>query len=363
MMLPTLFSAQSNTTATNFVSKGSVWKYLDNGSDQGTAWRATAFPDATWQSGPAPLGYGDANGIWPATTNSYGPDPNNKYVTTYYRRSFTVPTPSLLTNVIVNVQRDDGVLVYLNGSPIFTNNMPNAPLTYLTYASTVIGGVDETTFYPQAVSPSLFAVGTNVLAAEIHQANSNSSDIIFDLELNAQLLPSNQPPVVFAGPDQALALPMTATFLGLATDDGLPSPPGLLSITWSNVSGPGVVTFSNSNAPITTATFSATGVYQLRLTGNDGAAIRNDDVLVTVTNAPGPQINSASIIGTSPRTFICQFNALAGIPYTVQYRDSLATGTWLIMTNVPAQTSSQMIHILDPINLSARTRFYRVSTP
>lgn len=353
----------STFTATNLVSKGSVWKYLDNGSDQGTGWIAPAFPDGAWQSGPAPLGYGDANGIWPATTNGYGPDPNNKYVTTYYRRSFTVPTPSLLTNIIVSVQRDDGVLVYLNDTPIFTNNMPNPPINYLTYAPAVIGGADETMFYSQAVPVSLLIAGTNVLAAEIHQANASSSDIIFDLELSAQLQPPNQPPVIFGGPDQAIALPMTATFLGIATDDGLPSPPGLLSITWTNVSGPGIVTFSNSNAPITSATFSAPGIYQLRLTGNDGAVTRSDDVSVTVTNASAPQISSTAIVGTNPRTFRFQFNALAGIPYTVQYRDSLTTGSWLVMTNIPVLASSQIIQISDSISSGSKTRFYRLSIP
>ena len=41
------------------VAKGSVWKYLDNGSDQGTAWQLPSFDDTAWTSGTAPLGYGD----------------------------------------------------------------------------------------------------------------------------------------------------------------------------------------------------------------------------------------------------------------------------------------------------------------
>jgi len=59
-----------STIQTNLVTFGSIWKYLDNGSDQGTAWIAPAFPDGAWQSGTAPLGYGDANGVWPATAAS-----------------------------------------------------------------------------------------------------------------------------------------------------------------------------------------------------------------------------------------------------------------------------------------------------
>lgn len=351
-----------NTVPTNLVALGSVWKYLDNGSDQGTAWIAPAFPDGAWQSGPAPLGYGDANGVWPATTNSYGPDPNNKYVTTYYRRAFTVPNPALLSNLVAGVQRDDGVVVYLNGTPIFTNNMPT-PFNYLTNASTVINGSDETNLYLQVVSPSLLVSGANVLAAEIHQANATTSDSVFDFQLSATAPPANQPPLVSAGPDQAIALPMTCAFLGLASDDGLPSPPGLLSIAWSKLSGPGNVSFSNSNAPLTTATFSAGGIYQLRITGNDGAMIRTDDVTITVTNPPPPQINSVNLVGTNPRWFQLAFAALGGLPYTVQYRDSLTAGSWQVMTNIPPLPSTQLLQILDPINPAAKTRFYRLSTP
>jgi hypothetical protein len=35
----------------NLIPAGSVWKYLDNGSDQGTAWIATNFNDTLWASG------------------------------------------------------------------------------------------------------------------------------------------------------------------------------------------------------------------------------------------------------------------------------------------------------------------------
>jgi hypothetical protein len=43
------------------VSFGSAWRYLDNGSNQGTAWRSPTFVDTAWRSGPAQLGYGDGD--------------------------------------------------------------------------------------------------------------------------------------------------------------------------------------------------------------------------------------------------------------------------------------------------------------
>src|SRR6266446_2465142 len=107
----------------------------------------------------------------------------------------------------------------------------------------------------------------------------------------AQLLPvpppppapvANQAPVVNAGADQVITLPSIANLTGSATDDGQPNPPGVLTTTWSQVSGPGTVSFSNASALNSTATFSASGAYVLRLTVSDGALAASDDVAVTV---------------------------------------------------------------------------------
>jgi serine protease AprX len=92
----------------------------------------------------------------------------------------------------------------------------------------------------------------------------------------------NLAPVVNAGLDQVITLPSSANLTGVAIDDGQPNPPGVLTTTWSQVSGPGTVSFSNPSALNSTATFSASGVYVLRLTVSDGALAVSDDVAVTV---------------------------------------------------------------------------------
>src|SRR5207249_8873250 len=68
--------------------------------------------------------------------------------------------------------------------------------------------------------------------------------------------------------------------------DGLPT--GTLTTTWSKVSGPGTtVTFGNLNARSTTASFSTSGSYVLRLTASDGALSSSSDITITV-NPPAP---------------------------------------------------------------------------
>ena len=182
LALVLIWTSRSASVDTILVDKGSVWKYLDNGSNQGTAWRGSGFDDSGWQSGPAQLGYGDSD---EATVVSFGPDTSNKYVTTYFRRAFNVADPTLYQSLTLNLLRDDGAVVYLNGTEVFRSNMPSGAIAFNTFASLVIGGADESTYYTASISPTFLNAGSNVLAVEVHQANGTSSDISFDAQLIA----------------------------------------------------------------------------------------------------------------------------------------------------------------------------------
>ena len=71
LALSTLPASPARGTHPCSCPPGAVWRYLDNGSDQGTAWRAAAFNDTGWKSGAAELGYGDGD---EATVVGYGPN-------------------------------------------------------------------------------------------------------------------------------------------------------------------------------------------------------------------------------------------------------------------------------------------------
>jgi len=162
------------------VPAGSVWKYLDDGSNQGTLWRGTGFDDSAWSGGPAQLGYGDGD---EATVVSYGPDPNNRYVTTYFRHSFDVADPSQFNFLQLRLLRDDGAVLYLNGTEIQRSNMPAGTISYVTLASSTVSGAAEDAFNEYYVDSSDLVSGINVIAVEVNQRRVTSSDISFDLEV------------------------------------------------------------------------------------------------------------------------------------------------------------------------------------
>jgi hypothetical protein len=163
------------------VNKLSEWYYLDNGTDQGTAWRAPAFYEGNWNYGPGILGYSDPS----ATTLSFGPNSSNKYITYYFRKKFNVSNVAALTDTLIfNVMRDDGVLVYVNGIEVFRSNMPDTgTINYLTWAASTVDGAFERTYYSYAIPKSILVNGTNTVAVELHQRDGTSSDISFDMEI------------------------------------------------------------------------------------------------------------------------------------------------------------------------------------
>jgi hypothetical protein len=171
--------------ADSLVPLGSVWKYFDQGMDLGTAWRNPDVDDSGWKQGPAELGYGDGD---EATVVSFGPDANNKYRTTCFRRSFSVDDPRAYSGMTVRLIRDDGAVVYLNGGEVFRSNMPGGVINYSTFANNATD--DGKTFFSNPVAPGLLVPGRNVLAVEIHQDKVDSSDISFNLELSADRLPA-----------------------------------------------------------------------------------------------------------------------------------------------------------------------------
>jgi len=92
------------------------------------------------------------------------------------------------------------------------------------------------------------------------------------------LLPSGDdaPPSLAASVSEKLPL------FGSVHDEGLPRS-GKLTSAWTQVSGPGTVTFDNAAEPRTRVTFSAPGTYELVLSASDSELTAETRVRVNVT--------------------------------------------------------------------------------
>jgi hypothetical protein len=187
----TTFHSGTAGTLTLFARHGS-WRYYDGGDNGSAPWTTAAYAEPGWKTGNAEIGFGDGDEVTPLPSATA--DRKNTY---YFRKKFNVTNPADFTSVTLNLQRDDGAVVYLNGAEQWRSNMPAAPalITYATSASSAQSNADEDAFWPRTwtmeATPNLLQAGENIIAIEVHQISTSNSDISFNAELLA--IPSAPP--------------------------------------------------------------------------------------------------------------------------------------------------------------------------
>ena len=196
-------------STTPLIDVGSAWSYLADGSDQGviglgTNWFADpGYDDSSWVqpndagNNGGEYGYGDGDETTVIVCGPSAPDcssQDDNYITTFFRKDFTIAPGDAAQFVSLNVQlkRDDGAAVYINGTPVVLDNIAgilgDPILSSIGAAGTISNenAFDATTI--DLTSPQFSGLihdGVNVIAVEIHQASPASSDISFDLSLTA----------------------------------------------------------------------------------------------------------------------------------------------------------------------------------
>ncbi len=247
---------------TNLIPFGSAWKYLDNGSNQSTAWRAISFNDGTWKTGNGKFGYGITDA---ATTISYGSKASLKYITTYFRKTITIADAAAYTYYTASIKRDDGAVVYVNGVEVFRNNMPTGTISYTTKASNATdNGTANQTFNIKA---SAFVSGTNVIAVEIHQDKTNTPDMAFDLAIDGN----------------------------------------------SDLTAPAVVS-SNRQSPTATATSATTVTYRVTFSEKVTGVDATDFTVTTVTGSVSGTVasNGVAAVGTTGSIYDITVSSITG---------------------------------------------------
>ena len=195
--------------------------------------------------------------------------------------------------------------VSLDGT-VTDDGLPNPPAS-VTTAWSKMSGPGTVTFGNAALvdtTATFSAAGVYVLRLT---ADDSEKTAFSEVTITVNTSGSNAAPTVSAGSDDACTLPSGVSLDGTVSDDGLPNPPDSVTTTWSKTSGPGTVTFGSSSSVDTTATFSADGVYVLRLTADDSVLSAYDEVTITVNPSA---TNSAPTVFAGNDTSVVQPNAV-----------------------------------------------------
>jgi hypothetical protein len=166
------------------------WKWDNSGgTNLGTSWLQTGFNDSTWSSGLPLFGFETtpAEYPYPFLTTIPAPDQAGGHITTYYRTHFQWNGSLTNVNLMSTNYIDDGVVYYLNGARAGSLRMP-LTVTYSTLATQQLSeGVSEIL----TLAATNLVVGDNVMAVELHQNSTGSSDDVFGMLLSAVQFTTN----------------------------------------------------------------------------------------------------------------------------------------------------------------------------
>ena len=173
------------------VEAGSVWQYLDDGSDPGPDWMQESFDASDWATGNGLFGYGKGDETtvircrpdWPVGEPCPEGGEPDRTMTHYFRHSFQVDDPSTFERARISLLRDDGALVYLNGEQVARANMA---LGVSGHGEPAAGATEhKRSFFDYHLDLRKVKAGANLLAVELHQVSPAGKDMGFDLKVLA----------------------------------------------------------------------------------------------------------------------------------------------------------------------------------
>ncbi|YCM44421.1 lamin tail domain-containing protein [Verrucomicrobiaceae bacterium 227] len=159
----------------NIFTTGADWKYRDTGEDLISTFQDSTFDDSEWASGPSPLGYNES-GL--TTTISFGSNPGSKHLVSYFRKEFELSITDPLAEYRLKILRDDGVVVFLNGTEYTRFGIDPGIVSNETTANE---NAPEGIYDEVVIPASALIDGVNTLAISLHQRSRTSSDTKLDV--------------------------------------------------------------------------------------------------------------------------------------------------------------------------------------
>ncbi|MFN8125472.1 MAG: fibrinogen-like YCDxxxxGGGW domain-containing protein [Candidatus Nanopelagicales bacterium] len=189
------FPAAGPTGSVSVLGASATWDYRHDATAPDSNWTDPSFTPAgaAWQQGTGTFGFGVGGETTPIPAGST-PRP----MSAQFRTSFNVTDAARVSGLTLDLVRDDGAVIYLNGQEVARNNMPDGPIDASTPAATGISTASEAKAVNKVTIPvGALREGSNTIAVSLHQANAWSADLRFAGTLTAQY--PDAPPVNWQG--------------------------------------------------------------------------------------------------------------------------------------------------------------------
>lgn len=276
------------------IKEGEQFQYLIPTSQPSLQWVDLEFDDSSWDEGVSGFGYGDDDDNTQIT---------NPSITVYLRKSFSIIDLSSIDEVVFHMDYDDGFVAYLNGVEIARDLVSGSPPGFDQPAD----GLHEASLYngllPEeyTIDKSLLVQGNNMLAVEVHNESTTSSDMtanpFLSLGINNQSFNYNTLPFWFSAPvfvdfsSTSLPLVVIETNNGFTIPDE-PKVEGSMSII-NRVDGQ-PNSLADVNDPVA---LDYTGLIQIETRGSSSQALPKKSYGFTTYDTSGTDKDNVSLLG------------------------------------------------------------------
>ncbi len=254
---------------------GATWHYLDSGIPT-PGWGAPGYDAVGWEVGRGQFGRGDGD------ERTLLDEPPGDSVTVYFRSEFDLAPGSTVAVARLDILRDDGVLVRINGTEVLRDNLPPGSIDATTRALTW-ESANEDTVFSHHIDPTVFTSGTNVVTAEVHNV-SRTGDLSFDAGLELGIALDDQPP---SQPVGLMTTAVSSSAVSLAwqpsTDDG--------PVLHYEVRADGVVVGQTASTAFVDRTVAPGSTYTYDVRAIDGAGNRSDPSAGLVVTTPAAPVD------------------------------------------------------------------------
>ena len=163
------------------INQGDSFKYIIPDENTPSDWTNLDFNDENWNNGNSGFGYSDNDDstIIPSGT-----------LAVFLRKTFTINDINEISNLILDVDYDDGFVAYINGVEVARANINGTPPQYNSTTSIdheaqiYSGGIPDRFSIDNAIN--LLVNGENIFSIQVHNISDSSSDMSIIPFLSAQ---------------------------------------------------------------------------------------------------------------------------------------------------------------------------------
>ena len=153
------------------IDVGDPWYYFVPNQELPSNWNQPGFNVSNWSIGPSGFGYGDGDDNTEISNT----------ISVYLVKPFSITDFEQIKKIAFHIDYDDGFVAYLNGNEIARDNINGSPPPFnqgtVTWREAeMINGGDPSLFWIDSTE-SWVNEGQNILAIQVHNFNSNSSDL------------------------------------------------------------------------------------------------------------------------------------------------------------------------------------------